>query len=345
MSLISAKQYVIELLWVIAGRSWGHFCWPNLYKPFTVRWTFSKPFLDIDWGTGFDLQERDREDMETTYFLYISHLIFGSSFIRTALFWRFHQWMYPAMAAPADTFTLQLPLGERDLHGFSSYRRGRRRMHEIRLMCPGVSYVTWDADMKSLLRPYLPNCVYMGGMPKSFILWRQPYKPSWTTLLQCFGRIHDIYIYMWYYTSMFVWWFQDSKQDTRLTRGLPLTMAFSPWLPSFLPAACFSGEAQQGLGYSRDHWHCRRLRIGQDKGSWGYRTFEAVKPCSVVRIDENSEAGRTRTAWVKPFSGSVERRVSLSNEDVLATWTTFVHVWYVDVCTHFVWHRNLMVKP
>lgn len=78
--------------------------------------------------------------------------------------------MYPAMAAPADTFTLQLPLGERDLHGFSSYRRGRRRMHEIRLMCPGVSYVTWDADMKSLLRPYLPNCVYMGGMPKSFIL-------------------------------------------------------------------------------------------------------------------------------------------------------------------------------
>lgn len=157
-----------------------------------LRWTFSKPFLDIDWGTGFDLQERDREDMETTYFLYISHLIFGSSFIRTALFWRFHQWMYPAMAAPADTFTLQLPLGERDLHGFSSYRRGRRRMHEIRLMCPGVSYVTWDADMKSLLRPYLPNCVYMGGMPKPFILWRQPYKPSWTTLLQCFGRIHDI---------------------------------------------------------------------------------------------------------------------------------------------------------
>lgn len=51
------------------------------------------------------------------------------------------------MAAPADTFTLQLPLGERDLHGFSSYRRGRRRMHEIRLMCPGVSYVKLNKSL------------------------------------------------------------------------------------------------------------------------------------------------------------------------------------------------------
>lgn len=58
--------------------------------------------------------------------------------------------MYPAMAAPADTFTLQLPLGERDLHGFSSYRRGRRRMHEIRLMCPGVSYVKLNKALGTL---------------------------------------------------------------------------------------------------------------------------------------------------------------------------------------------------
>lgn len=235
--------------------------------------------------------------METTYFLYISHLIFGSSFIRTALFWRFHQWMYPAMAAPADTFTLQLPLGERDLHGFSSYRRGRRRMHEIRLMCPGVSYVTWDADMKSLLRPYLPNCVYLGGMPKPFILWRQPYKPSWTTLLQCFGRIHDIYTYIYICDIIPVCLFDGFRIVNKTLDSLEMEA-------SIRISFAFSGEAQQGLGYSRDHWHCRRLRIGQDKGSWGYRTFEAVKPCSVVRIDENSEAGRTRTAWVETVFGS-----------------------------------------
>lgn len=100
MSLISAKQYVIELLWVIAGRSWGHFCWPNLYKPFTVRWTFSKPFLDIDWGTGFDSWKP--LIFSTFHISFLAQALFAPLFFEGFISECIQQWLRPQIPLPCS---------------------------------------------------------------------------------------------------------------------------------------------------------------------------------------------------------------------------------------------------
>lgn len=214
MSLISAKQYVIELLWVIAGRSWGHFCWPNLYKPFTVRWTFSKPFLDIDWGTGFDSWKP--LIFSTFHISFLAQALFAPLFFEGFISECIQQWLRPQIPLPCSY------LWENEIS-----------MASPATVVEGGACTRFD------------SCVRASAMWLGMRIWRVCWDPTFP-IVYTWGacqspsfyegnpiNLHEqrccsvlagsmiyirIYIYMWYYTRMFVWWFQDSKQDTRLTR-------------------------------------------------------------------------------------------------------------------------------
>ena len=91
------KQYVIELLWVIACRSWGNFCWPNSYNPFDEL--FRSHFWTWTEGHGTPLFSPHFNTFHVSFF--------GSSFVRTAFFEGFNseciqQWLRPQIPLPCS---------------------------------------------------------------------------------------------------------------------------------------------------------------------------------------------------------------------------------------------------